>query len=314
MSGHYAYTFSSDAIDPLDFINSPPDWPAFAAKGLDRDMHYYTPQVHVAAFQLPAFVDRVVGQGALRPSLNGGGEPSDDRGRRQVWRERFMGLPQPMEQGRAETLSRLQQPVPLMPAGANHAGGSLSRQLGSHTIVELWGAGHDTLNDEQLMKQALLGAAGVGNLVVLESVFHSFDGQGVTGMLLLSTSHLTVHTWPEYGYAAVDLFTCSPIPVRECVRAALGPLRLVRGCRFHTLPHPYQLACAHRTMLTARRPLLVDQCNGAAGGGRQCRRRWHCAECGWCSSVLGGELRREQEQALSARAWDGTGRWMRSDI
>lgn len=61
-----------------------------------------------------------------------------------------------------------------------------------------------------LCARAPLAAQSVaGGLSVLQEAFHSFEGQGATGMLLLSSSHLTVHTWPEFGYAAVDLFTCA---------------------------------------------------------------------------------------------------------
>ena len=55
MSGHYAYTFSSDKIDPL---TATVDWDAYERKGMRAAMFYYTPEVHEAAFQLPAFVDR----------------------------------------------------------------------------------------------------------------------------------------------------------------------------------------------------------------------------------------------------------------
>ena len=55
MSGHYAYTFSSDKIDPL---TATVDWDAYGRKGMGAAMFYYTPAVHEAAFQLPAFVDR----------------------------------------------------------------------------------------------------------------------------------------------------------------------------------------------------------------------------------------------------------------
>jgi S-adenosylmethionine decarboxylase len=63
--------------------------------------------------------------------------------------------------------------------------------VGNHTIVELWGADAKKLNDEGLLRRGMIEAAEAGKLVVLEEVFHSFEGQGVTGMLLLSSSHLT---------------------------------------------------------------------------------------------------------------------------
>lgn len=98
---------------------------------------------------------------------------------------------------------------PLLEGGSEREGVGLA--VGNHTILELWGASAEVLSDEGAVTVALHEAAVAGKLSVLHEVFHSFgEGQGVTGMLLLSSSHLTVHTWPEYGYAAVDIFTCAP--------------------------------------------------------------------------------------------------------
>ena len=80
MSGHYAYTFSSDVIDP---IVQKPDWAAYEQKALKQNMWYYTPAVHIASFQLPAFVDRVIGRAATERSSAEMQLKS---------RERFMGL------------------------------------------------------------------------------------------------------------------------------------------------------------------------------------------------------------------------------
>ena len=59
MSGHYAYTFSSGTVNPLA---TSIDWESYDSKQLDQTMFYYTPSVHSASFQLPAYVDRVLGQ------------------------------------------------------------------------------------------------------------------------------------------------------------------------------------------------------------------------------------------------------------
>ena len=88
---------------------------------------------------------------------------------------------------------------------------SPTQKIGEHSIVELWGADVSLLNDESHLRNLLRSAAEIGNLAVIDSSFHSFPKLGVTGILLLSSSHLTVHTWPEYGYAAIDLFTCDPL-------------------------------------------------------------------------------------------------------
>ena len=69
--------------------------------------------------------------------------------------------------------------------------GDAGTVVGNHTIVELWDANPTALNDEGTIRRALLNAAEVGRLTVLKQAYHSFEGQGVTGMLLLSSSHLT---------------------------------------------------------------------------------------------------------------------------
>ena len=59
------------------------------------------------------------------------------------------------------------------------------------------------------MRQSLVSAAQAGQFTTVSESFHAFPIQGVSGILLVSESHLSIHTWPEHGYAAVDLFTCS---------------------------------------------------------------------------------------------------------
>ena len=82
--------------------------------------------------------------------------------------------------------------------------------LGRHLIVEAWDADPRLLNDVQALEQLLLEAARAANATVLQSVFHRFSPYGVSGVVVIAESHLTIHTWPEYGYAAIDIFTCGP--------------------------------------------------------------------------------------------------------
>ena len=80
--------------------------------------------------------------------------------------------------------------------------------LGLHLLLELKECNPDLLNDLDHIRQSLLLAARkVGAHVVGES-FHRFSPQGVTGILAIAESHISIHTWPEYRYAAADIFAC----------------------------------------------------------------------------------------------------------
>ena len=80
--------------------------------------------------------------------------------------------------------------------------------LGLHLLLELKECNPDLLNDLDYVRQSMLLAAGkVGAHIVGES-FHRFSPQGVTGILAIAESHISIHTWPEYRYAAADIFAC----------------------------------------------------------------------------------------------------------
>lgn len=80
--------------------------------------------------------------------------------------------------------------------------------LGVHLILELRDCNAELLNDYNFVRTTLIDAAhAVGATIVGES-FHRFQPIGVTGVLAIAESHLSIHTWPEYRYAAVDIFTC----------------------------------------------------------------------------------------------------------
>ena len=82
--------------------------------------------------------------------------------------------------------------------------------LGLHLLLELRDCNPELLNDMDYIRQSLLNTAhDVGATVVGES-FHRFSPQGVTGILAIAESHISIHTWPEYGYAAADIFACGP--------------------------------------------------------------------------------------------------------
>lgn len=80
--------------------------------------------------------------------------------------------------------------------------------VGTHCVLELYGCSSACLNDLALIKQALKDAATRANATLLSQIEHQFHPQGVTALALLAESHISIHTWPEAGYAAVDVFTC----------------------------------------------------------------------------------------------------------
>ena len=80
--------------------------------------------------------------------------------------------------------------------------------LGMHILLELKDCNPELLNDLDFIRGAMLQTASqVGATIVGES-FHRFSPQGVTGILAIAESHISIHTWPEYGYAAADIFSC----------------------------------------------------------------------------------------------------------
>ncbi len=80
--------------------------------------------------------------------------------------------------------------------------------LGRHILVEFTNCSPEALNDVILIEKGMVEAAKEAGATVINSTFHYFSPFGVSGVVVIQESHLAIHTWPEYGYAAVDLFTC----------------------------------------------------------------------------------------------------------
>lgn len=80
--------------------------------------------------------------------------------------------------------------------------------LGRHILVELYNCSPKLLNDVSYIEREMIKAAELSNATLINSTFHHFSPFGVSGVIVIQESHLAIHTWPEYGYAAIDLFTC----------------------------------------------------------------------------------------------------------
>ncbi|MEN9766551.1 adenosylmethionine decarboxylase [Vulcanococcus sp.] len=90
--------------------------------------------------------------------------------------------------------------------------------VGKHCILELYHCSPAKLDDEAYLRRTISQAVEEAGATLLNLISHRFTPQGVTGLALLSESHLSIHTWPESQYAAVDVFTCGDhtMPERAC--------------------------------------------------------------------------------------------------
>lgn len=91
--------------------------------------------------------------------------------------------------------------------------------VGTHCILELYDCPPSLLDDVKFVRNALVEAADEGLSLLLKHVTHRFHPQGVTAVGLLAESHISIHTWPEHGYAGADMFTCGNTadPERACM-------------------------------------------------------------------------------------------------
>lgn len=80
--------------------------------------------------------------------------------------------------------------------------------IGSHWILEMYDCPPEVIDDLEHVRQALRQAVKAARSTLLHEAAHAFEPQGVTALGLLAESHISVHTWPELGYAAADVFTC----------------------------------------------------------------------------------------------------------
>ena len=108
---------------------------------------------------------------------------------------------------------------------------------GVHYCVDFHGCDPEELDNEAFLVGLLQRAAHKANATVLNTVSHKFQPQGVTALLLLAESHMSIHTWPERGYASVDVFTCGqtmdPYTAVKTIKAELksDEMKLVKVIR-----------------------------------------------------------------------------------
>ena len=82
------------------------------------------------------------------------------------------------------------------------------KELGKHVIVEMYECNPEILDNIEAIKTSMIRAAELAGAHIVGETFHRFSPHGVSGVVVIAESHLSIHTWPEYRYAALDLFTC----------------------------------------------------------------------------------------------------------
>ena len=83
--------------------------------------------------------------------------------------------------------------------------------LGTHLLVELKDCNPAAITDLQQVTEAMVSAAREAKATIVDVSFHEFNPFGISGMVVIAESHLSIHTWPEYSYAAVDISTCGDV-------------------------------------------------------------------------------------------------------
>jgi S-adenosylmethionine decarboxylase len=114
--------------------------------------------------------------------------------------------------------------------------------LGKHMLLELRDCNKELLNDLSFLQSALVSAAEEAGATVIGKHFHRFSPQGVSGIVIISESHLSLHTWPECGYAAADIFTCG-----DSVNSELAAELLIKS-----------LQCKDPTIMEIKRGVLIS--------------------------------------------------------
>ena len=80
--------------------------------------------------------------------------------------------------------------------------------LGRHLLLELFDCDLKIIGDLEMVRAVLIESAKHARVTVVDAVFHEFNPHGITGVVVIAESHISIHTWPEHFYAAADIFTC----------------------------------------------------------------------------------------------------------
>ncbi len=105
--------------------------------------------------------------------------------------------------------------------------------LGSHLIAELFNCDEFYISDCKKVENVILAAAELAGTTVIKHFFHEFSPHGVSGVVIIAESHFTIHTWPEHGYAAIDIFTCGDIVYQPAIDYIKSEFKAKECSTFH---------------------------------------------------------------------------------
>jgi len=119
----------------------------------------------------------------------------------------------------------------------------VEKALGTHVLLEFFGCDPQPLASREVVQKTFLEAAEAAHAKIVDVFFHQFQPYGVSGVVVIEESHFTIHTWPEHGYAAIDLFYCSPeVDAEAAIRVmtevfrpqSVSMIEMKRGLRIST--------------------------------------------------------------------------------
>ena len=136
------------------------------------------------------------------------------------------------------------------------------RILGRHLLVEYAECQNHRLDDEQYLEQVMQEAVRRSGATIVRSVFHRYAPQGVSGVIVIAESHMSIHTWPEYNYASVDFFTCGqtvdPYRAYEYVREQLDSRNSKVTEEKRGIPSPVDELIDHKSVETVSAPSNIQ--------------------------------------------------------
>lgn len=118
--------------------------------------------------------------------------------------------------------------------------------LGRQILVEFYDCDREVLNNEDLIRELMLEGVRQSGATIISDTFHAFSPFGVSGVVVIAESHVAIHSWPEHGYAAVDIFTCGesidPWVIQKFLQSSfdarnVSSMELKRGLFPERVPH-----------------------------------------------------------------------------
>ena len=103
--------------------------------------------------------------------------------------------------------------------------------LGTHYLAEFFDCNRQIINDVSLIEHIMIEATKRSGARIIKPFFHQFNPQGISGVIVIAESHFAIHTWPEHGYTAVDLFSCADFDYKS----ALNHIRINIGAGYYSV-------------------------------------------------------------------------------